>query len=114
MENSDQVISLDQRRRIVFCSLVFDALTELDDLSWMDEQFKFIEGLRSKYGLIGVTHCRLYHASCGSSIPAGAVMELFDFEGDDSILLKMFELGATFLDPEYFEAIRKSCRMKED
>jgi len=41
-------------------------------------------------------------------------MELFDFEGDDSILLKMFELGATFLDPEYFEAIRKSCRMKED
>ncbi len=114
MDNPDQHYSLQQRRTIRFCFMVFDALTELEDLTWMDEHVAFIKRLRQRYGRATAERCRLFHAACGSGVSPDVAVTCFDFAGEDSILLKMCELGSAYLDADYFEIVRRSCRIPEE
>jgi len=107
------VIDLEQERAAKFCKAVFEALCDLEDLSWLDELSEFVDGLRRRHGYDAVNRCRLTYASSGSTPRPDEQYSSFDFSGGDSFFTKMDSLARRRLDQPTYRRIREDCGIKE-
>lgn len=114
METMGLALSREQNRQKAFCAMVFDALTCLEDMSWMDGHHRYVKNLFVKHGEATVRACLLFHASYGSTPPVGETAYSFDFPEPDSFLAMMYALGKARLEPDLFSAICRVCRIRED